>query len=320
MKFRIVFMNVSMLAGNRRMGRRKLLAHPFHRAAKIQYAQEDQHQSNAKFHGQPNASRNRQPEQYDRCTNSKNRQRVAEAPQNPDEGCFADGAFATDDGGNGDDVVGVRCMAHPQKETNRENGQSTSHGFLPHHPATWQPPRLVPAKVAAYRRIVACALCTEVEPGYSPSRRMRVSSAAACGRRAPRRETRYTWRGKLSCRTFTSFIQPRSISHCAHMRGTIATPMPICTKRLMLSMVGISMGMLSVVRCLAKSSMTRRRNGDSTMCPMNVSLPRSSTFTSRRLASGCFSGTTSVNSSLRISVACNCVSRGTYEMAPTSSR
>ena len=28
-----------------------------------------------------------------------------------------------------------------------------------------------------------------------------------------------------------------------HMRGTMATPMPICTKRLMLSMVGISMGM-----------------------------------------------------------------------------
>src|SRR5882762_8726744 len=307
MKFRIVFMNVRMLAGNRRMRRRKFLADPFHRASKIQYAQEDQHQADAKFHGQPDASRNRQPKQYDRCANSKNRQRMAEPPQNPDEGRFADGAFAADDGGNGDDVVGVRCMAHPQKETNRENGQSVGHGSCRRMPLRVIPLRLILATLAAYRRMAGCApsaLCRK-EACYSPSRRMRISSAAACGRRAPRRETRYTWRGKLSCRTFTSFIQLRSISHCTHMRGTIATPMPICTKRFMLSMVGISMGILSVVRCLAKSSMTRRRNGDSTMCPMNVSLAKSSTSTSRRLASGCFSGTTSVSSSFRISVACN---------------
>ena len=56
------------------------------------------------------------------------------------------------------------------------------------------------------------------------------------------------------------FFHPTvSISHCTHMRGTMATPMPICTKRLMLSMVGISMGMFRAVRLRAKSSMTRRR-------------------------------------------------------------
>src|SRR2546426_8243881 len=58
----------------------------------------------------------------------------------------------------------------------------------------------------------------------------------------------------FNCRTFTSFIQPRSSSHCTHMRGTIATPMPICTKRLMLSIVGISIGMFSAVRFRAKRS------------------------------------------------------------------
>src|SRR5207245_2578129 len=53
---------------------------------------------------------------------------------NPDEGRVSNGAFATNDGGNGDDVVGVSGMAHPQKETNRENGQSAGHGscgFMP---------------------------------------------------------------------------------------------------------------------------------------------------------------------------------------------
>src|SRR5882757_5564059 len=62
MKLRTVFVNVSMLAGNRRMRGRKLLAHPFHRATKIQHAQEDQHQPDAKFHGQPDASGNCQSE------------------------------------------------------------------------------------------------------------------------------------------------------------------------------------------------------------------------------------------------------------------
>src|SRR5258705_4935951 len=191
---------------------------------------------------------------------------MTDAPQNPDEGRFSNGAFATNDGGNGDDVVGVSGMAHPQKETNRENGQSAGHGLCGIVPLRVTSPQLVPPMFAAYRRISAgapLALCRK-EACYSPSRRMRISSAAAWGRRAPRRDTRYTWRGRLSCRTFTSFIQLRSISHCTHMRGTIATPMPICTKRFMLSMVGISMGMFSVVRCLVESSITRRRNGDST--------------------------------------------------------
>src|SRR5215831_14520665 len=49
----------------------------------------------------------------------------------------------------------------------------------------------------------------------------------------------------LSWRILSSFIQPCSISHRTHIRGTMATPMPICTKRLMLSIVGISMDMFS---------------------------------------------------------------------------
>src|SRR5271157_5436484 len=102
-------------------------------------------------------------------------------------------------------------------------------------------------------------------------------------------------------RSFSSFSQPCSTSHVTHMRGTMATPMPICTKRLMLSMVGISMGMFNGVRCRANSSITFRRKGDSTMCAMNDSLASSSISTSRFLARTCLGGTTSVNSSFKIS-------------------
>src|SRR5882757_10347247 len=99
---------------------------------------------------------------------------MTDAPQNPNEGRLSNGAFATNDGGNGDDVVGVSGMAHPQKETNRENGQSAGHdscGIVPLHIT---PQQLVPATFAAYRRISAgapLALCRK-EDCYSPSRRI----------------------------------------------------------------------------------------------------------------------------------------------------
>src|SRR5262249_7589430 len=95
----------------------------------------------------------------------------------------------------------------------------------------------------------------------------------------------------LSWRILTSFIQPCSISHATHMRGTMATPMPICTKRLMLSMVGISMGMLRVVLLRPKSSITRRRKGDSTLCATKLSPLRSATSTSLRRAGAGLGGT-----------------------------
>src|SRR5258708_5241696 len=88
----------------------------------------------------------------------------------------------------------------------------------------------------------------------------------------------------------------------------------------MLSMVGISIGIFSVVRLRPNNSITRRRNGDSTLCATKLSFSRSATSTSFRLASACFGGTTSVNSSLSISVASSCDSRGPNETGPKSSR
>jgi hypothetical protein len=69
-----------------------------------------------------------------------------------------------------------------------------------------------------------------------------IKPTAACERRAPRRDTKYNERGILSWRMRTSARSFPSTSQRTHMRGTIATPMPICTKRLMLSIVGISDG------------------------------------------------------------------------------
>ena len=81
----------------------------------------------------------------------------------------------------------------------------------------------------------------------------RINPTAACDSRAPRRETRYNDRGILSCRMRTSASSFRSTSQRTHMRGTMATPMPIWTKRLMLSIVGISTSRRKGVRCFSKS-------------------------------------------------------------------
>ena len=83
-----------------------------------------------------------------------------------------------------------------------------------------------------------------------------MSPTAACESRAPRRDTKYKERGILSCRMRTSARSFLSTSQRTHMRGTMATPMPICTKRLMLSMVGIPKLRESVVRYFTKNWVT----------------------------------------------------------------
>jgi len=101
----------------------------------------------------------------------------------------------------------------------------------------------------------------------------------------------------MSLPHFYFFIQPCSISPFdAHTRHD-GTPMPICTKRLTLSMVGISMGILSAVRFLANSSMTRRRKGDSTLCADEVFFSKLGDIDFALLAEECFGCTTRVSSS-----------------------
>ena len=43
---------------------------------------------------------------------------------------FGKGALAAHDGGDRDDVVGVRGMAHAEKEPDHQNGESADHGIL----------------------------------------------------------------------------------------------------------------------------------------------------------------------------------------------
>src|SRR6516165_7520405 len=342
---RAVFVNMRVLSPDVRVCGRKPLAKPLADACKVQDPEQNQHQSDGKFHREPDARRDGQIKENNCGANQNDRDRVAETPKHSNPGGPGNRALAAHDGRDGDNVVRVRGMAHAQKKSNREYGESADHkgpGLagaryrIVEFDQRGEPWRVRDRSVRAARRQNApgglqrfsrtgrssnglnskAFTCLERRASdlsgraYSDLSKC-MNSAAACGSRAPRRETIYRRRGIFIWRTLISFSQPCSISQVTHIRGTMATPIPICTKRLMLSIVGISIGMFSAVRCRANNSITRRRKGDSTMCAIKFSWPSSSISTSRRLARWWFGGTTSVSSSLRISVACNCASRGT---------
>ena len=58
MHSRAVFLNVGMFPGHSRMCRRESFADPFHRAGEVEHAEQNQHQTNGKFHGKADTDRN----------------------------------------------------------------------------------------------------------------------------------------------------------------------------------------------------------------------------------------------------------------------
>ena len=52
---------------------------------------------------------------------------MAEAPKDSNQRGAANRAFAADDGGHGDDVIGVGGVTHAKKESQRDNGEEGNH-------------------------------------------------------------------------------------------------------------------------------------------------------------------------------------------------
>lgn len=101
--------------------------HPTHDAGKIQNAEEDEHQADGELHGEADARRDDDAEENDGGADGENGKCVAESPKNPDEGRVADAPLAADDGGDGDDVVGIGSVAHAQEETENHDRDESDH-------------------------------------------------------------------------------------------------------------------------------------------------------------------------------------------------
>jgi len=64
----------------------------------------------------------------DSRANHDDRDGMAESPESPDERRFRQRFLPAHNGGNRDDVVRVRGMAHAQKKSNQEYGESAHRG------------------------------------------------------------------------------------------------------------------------------------------------------------------------------------------------
>jgi len=112
---------------NVQVRRRKSFADPFHSAGQVQDAEQDQHESDGEFHGEADAGGDGESEQDDAGADCENGERVTDAPKDADPASFCDGAFAADDGRDGDDVVRVGGMTHAEEKSYGENGEAAVH-------------------------------------------------------------------------------------------------------------------------------------------------------------------------------------------------
>ena len=110
-----------MSAGDVRMdvGRADRAAHP----RQGENAEQDQHDADGEFHRQTEPWRDHDPEHDDRRADRHDRQGVPDAPGGADQRRARHAALATDDRRNGDHMVGVGRMPHPEEEAEQQEGQ-----------------------------------------------------------------------------------------------------------------------------------------------------------------------------------------------------
>lgn len=124
----VVLVEVGVLADDVRVRGGKLFAQPFGNAGQIEDAEQDEHEADRKFHGEADAGRDDQVKEDDGGADNHDGDGVAESPECTDEGSAAEGTFAADDGGDGDNVIGIGGMTHAEEETNHQDGDSAEHG------------------------------------------------------------------------------------------------------------------------------------------------------------------------------------------------
>jgi len=82
-------------------------------------AEQDQHDCDREFHREPKPGWNRNFENHDRRSHYQHRQSVAKSPYDTDSRGGAKAMFAAQDGGDGDHVIGIGRMAHPEHESEK---------------------------------------------------------------------------------------------------------------------------------------------------------------------------------------------------------
>ena len=116
-----------MYAGSARMrmGRAARAGH----ACQGENAEQDEHDADGKFHRHAEPRRNDDPEHDDCRADRDDRHGVPDAPSGADQRRARHAALATDDRCNGDHVVGVGRMPHPEEEAEKQEGHDVQGGL-----------------------------------------------------------------------------------------------------------------------------------------------------------------------------------------------
>src|SRR4051812_1396944 len=94
-----------------------------HERDHIYDSEKNQHERNRKFHAQTNTRRNDNTEQNDCGTDHEDGKGVADAPKESRQGGAAQLALPAHDGGDRDHVIGVGGVPHPEKKSDRQDGE-----------------------------------------------------------------------------------------------------------------------------------------------------------------------------------------------------
>ena len=121
---------VMIFAGAVRVLRvRDIICDPLQDASEIQDAEQHQHKSYRQFHREADTRWNDPAEEDYPSANEEDRERVADSPEGADSDGVLDGAIARDDGGDGDDMIGIRGVAYAKEETECDDGEQADHCF-----------------------------------------------------------------------------------------------------------------------------------------------------------------------------------------------
>jgi len=120
---RSMLMRVGMHNLSVGVSRRESVGDPLRNPGKIQYAQQNEHETDRQFHCQANLDWNGQVENDDARSHNQDRQRMTKSPESADQARMTDTLLTAYDRSDRYHVVGVSRVPHPEKESETDNGE-----------------------------------------------------------------------------------------------------------------------------------------------------------------------------------------------------
>src|SRR6266566_8963496 len=112
------------------VGKSDRLRHGSHETAHVDEAKRHEHQADGKLHAEPYSYWDHQLESNDGDSQRNDRERMPDAPTDPDEGRAINRVLPGDDGGNRDDVIWISGVADTENKTNCDDGDYAEHVSL----------------------------------------------------------------------------------------------------------------------------------------------------------------------------------------------